>query len=146
MLERGTVRKLNRFGVELDMSVVDQPGPRKRKYHVHTEVGIEDPVDLLFARDAVGAEVGDLVEVLIPDKRRVTAGLVTFGVPAVFAIAGAVVGSEFGSDAATGIGMAIGLVVGLGVALLLDRVLGRRTELQPRVTRVLHRATARPGR
>jgi len=147
MLEKGTVKKLSGSGVELDMSEVDQPGPglRKGNHHIHTEVGIEDPIDLLFARNEVGAQIGDLVEVLIPDRRRVTAGIVTFGVPAALAIGGAVVGSLFGSDAATGVGLAIGLVVGLGIALLLDRVLGRRTELQPRVTRVLYRAPARPG-
>jgi sigma-E factor negative regulatory protein RseC len=139
MYETGTVKNVTGSGVELEVTPGEQCGscPRQGGCHSRMDLGITNQDRTIDARNDAGARVGDRVEVLIPGRRRLAAGLVVFGLPVLFGIAGAIIGSLAGSDAGTGIGLAVGLAAGFAAALLVNRLVGRRRDLLPRVVRIM---------
>ncbi|MFO7638205.1 MAG: SoxR reducing system RseC family protein [bacterium] len=94
----------------------------------------------LEARNALRARPGDRVEVTIPDRGQLVAGLAVFAIPVALAAAGAVLGNVLApGNLGTGIGVAAGLGLGIIGAVAIDRFTRRRAKLRPRVTRILHR-------
>ena len=107
--------------------------------HASMDLGISGE-RRLEAQSRFKTRPGDRVEVVIPENKRLAAGLVVFVLPVLLALVGAVLGSLIApGNISTGIGAGVGLALGILGAVIIDRVMDRRTSLRPQVTRIVER-------
>lgn len=144
MHETGTVTRLESNNAVVRVTPGEQCGscPARGGCHGDLDLALTSRNHNIIAVNSVGAGVGDRVEVSIPERLRLKAGLVVFVLPVLLAVGGAIVGSLFGSDLATGIGAGTGLLAGILGAVVLDRSMDRRPGLQFQVSKILGRETA----
>lgn len=83
------------------------------------------------------AEIGDVVEVEMPDAKIVRASALAYVVPLVGLMAGLLIGQNvFGSDTAAAVGGLIGLGVCWLIMHFLDRKMGSKVAWQPKLIAV----------
>jgi sigma-E factor negative regulatory protein RseC len=100
----------------------------------------------LTVENPIGAEIGDLVRLSLPESAVVQASAVLYLLPALGLIGGAAAGwaaaDSFGwpADPAAVLGCLAGLLLGLLMARLLGRAAERRSAFVPRLTAIKVRA------
>lgn len=102
------------------------------------------------ALNDAGAEIGDVVELSLPESVLLWASLIAYLLPIVLLTAGAITGHSFhenmgiSSDAGGGLGAFAGFLTGMGFAWAASRRARRDGDKMPRVTRILKKRTTSP--
>ncbi|GEM_PF-2261718 len=96
-----------------------------------------DPDQQVEAISGVEVHSGDRVEVLVPERRGLSALLAPIWPALALPVAGAVVGGMMWGDAGAGLGIAAGLVLGIVAAILVRRRMRGGLSDRARVLRVI---------
>ena len=119
--------------------------------HACKALGGSDEAEIT-ALNRAEAKVGDVVELVLPEKALLWASVMVYLLPVVGLLIGAILGNAYhrelglGADGAAALGALCGLAVGLSGTWLASRRAARTGSTMPVIERVVARGSGVPGR